>query len=157
MTTSHSDAPCAPPATARRTIVALDPTTGNEVWKYEIEKGGAPNRGVSYWPGDTRSPARILAGTTDGRLLALDAETGKLIPTFGENGAINLRVGVADKVRFEIAVSEEFVDPAIDALCSAGQTGEVGDGKIFVLDLEQVVRIRSGETEEAAVTPVASR
>jgi nitrogen regulatory protein PII len=65
-----------------------------------------------------------------------------------------VQVGLTEKVRFEIAVSEEFVDPAIDALCSAGQTGEVGDGKIFVLDLEQVVRIRSGETEEAAVTPV---
>ena len=67
-----------------------------------------------------------------------------------------VRVGLTEKVRFEIAVSEDFVDPTIDALCSAGQTGEVGDGKIFVMDLEQVVRIRSGETEEAAVTPVGS-
>jgi quinoprotein glucose dehydrogenase len=84
-------------STARRTIVALDPATGKEIWKYELEKGGAPNRGVSYWPGDTRSPARIFAGTTDGRLLALDAATGMLIPTFGDHGVINLRAGVADK------------------------------------------------------------
>src|SRR5689334_14153596 len=41
-------------STARRTIVALDPATGKEIWKYELEKGGAPNRGVSYWPGDGR-------------------------------------------------------------------------------------------------------
>lgn len=67
-----------------------------------------------------------------------------------------VQVGLTEKVRFEIAVSEDFVEPAIDALCSGGQTGDVGDGKIFVVDLEQVVRIRSGETEEAAVTPVGS-
>ena len=65
-----------------------------------------------------------------------------------------VQVGVSDKVRFEIAVSDDFVEPTIEALCSAGQTGEVGDGKIFVLDVEQVVRIRSGETDNAAVTPV---
>ena len=67
-----------------------------------------------------------------------------------------VRIGLADKVRFEIAVSEEFVQPTIDALCDGGQTGEVGDGKIFVLELEQVVRIRSGETDHAAVTPVGA-
>ncbi len=67
-----------------------------------------------------------------------------------------VRIGLADKVRFEIAVSEEFVQPTIDALCDGGRTGEVGDGKIFVLELEQVVRIRSGETDNAAVTPVGA-
>jgi nitrogen regulatory protein PII len=65
-----------------------------------------------------------------------------------------VRMGLAEKVRFEIAVSDEFLEPTIDALCEGGQTGNVGDGKIFVLDLEQVVRIRSGETDNAAVTPV---
>jgi nitrogen regulatory protein P-II 1 len=65
-----------------------------------------------------------------------------------------VRIGLAEKVRFEIAVSDEFLDATIDALCEGGQTGNVGDGKIFVLDLEQVVRIRSGETDNAAVTPV---
>jgi nitrogen regulatory protein PII len=66
-----------------------------------------------------------------------------------------VRIGLAEKVRFEIAVSDEFVDATIDALCEGGRTGEVGDGKIFVLDLEQVVRIRTGETATEAVTPVA--
>jgi quinoprotein glucose dehydrogenase len=84
-------------STARRTIVALDPATGKEIWKYELEKGGAPNRGVSYWPGDGRLPPRILAGTSDGRLLALDAATGKPVATFGDQGAIDLRAGVAAK------------------------------------------------------------
>jgi nitrogen regulatory protein PII len=65
-----------------------------------------------------------------------------------------VQVGLADKVRFEIAVSEDFVDPTIEALCEGGRTGEVGDGKIFVVPLEQVVRIRTGETDDRAVTPV---
>ena len=65
-----------------------------------------------------------------------------------------VQIGLAEKVRFEIAVSDEFVEPTIEALATGGHTGEVGDGKIFVLDLERVVRIRSGETDNAAVTPV---
>ena len=67
-----------------------------------------------------------------------------------------VKVGLADKVRFEIAVSDEFVQPAIDALCAGARTGEVGDGKIFVVPLERAVRIRTGETDQGAVTPVAS-
>jgi nitrogen regulatory protein P-II 1 len=67
-----------------------------------------------------------------------------------------VRVGLTEKVRFEIAVSDEFLDVTIAALQDGGHTGEVGDGKIFVLDLEQVVRIRSGETDNAAVTPVGA-
>ena len=65
-----------------------------------------------------------------------------------------VKMELAEKVRFEMAVSEEYVQPAIDALCEGGRTGEVGDGKIFVVPLEQVVRIRSGETDDLAVTPV---
>lgn len=67
-----------------------------------------------------------------------------------------VQIGLADKVRFEIAVSDTFVDRTIEALCAGGRTGEVGDGKIFVVPLERVVRIRTGETDVAAVTPVAS-
>ncbi len=67
-----------------------------------------------------------------------------------------VKVGLADKVRFEIAVSDPFVQPTIDALCEGGQTGEVGDGKIFVVPLERVVRIRTRETDDLAVTPVGA-
>ena len=67
-----------------------------------------------------------------------------------------VQVGLEDKVRFEIAVSEEFVDVAVNALSDGARTGEVGDGKIFVVALEQVVRIRTGETDDAAVTPVGA-
>jgi len=65
-----------------------------------------------------------------------------------------VKMDLSEKVRFEIAVSEPFDEPTIQALCEGGRTGEVGDGKIFVLPLERVVRIRTGETDHAAVTPV---
>jgi nitrogen regulatory protein P-II 1 len=65
-----------------------------------------------------------------------------------------VKMELSDKVRFEIAVSEPFVQPTIDAVCQGARTGEVGDGKIWVLDLVQAVRIRTGETAEGAVTPV---
>ena len=65
-----------------------------------------------------------------------------------------VKMELSEKVRFEIAVSEEFVQPTIDALCAGARTGEVGDGKIFVVSLDRVVRIRTGETDTAAVTPV---
>jgi nitrogen regulatory protein P-II 1 len=65
-----------------------------------------------------------------------------------------VQMGLAEKVRFEIAVSDEFVQPTIEALCEGARTGEVGDGKIFVVPLEQAVRIRTGDTDMGAVTPV---
>ncbi len=65
-----------------------------------------------------------------------------------------VKMELAEKVRFEIAVSDDFVEPTIEALCEGARTDEVGDGKIFVVPLEQVVRIRTGETDHGAVTPV---
>ena len=65
-----------------------------------------------------------------------------------------VQMGLSEKVRFEIAVSDEFAEPTIAALCEGGRTGEVGDGKIFVLPLEQAVRIRTGDVDTGAVTPV---
>ena len=67
---------------------------------------------------------------------------------------VRVKMELAEKVRFEIAVSEDFVEPTIQALCEGGRTGEVGDGKIFVVGLEQAVRIRTGETDHQAVTPL---
>ena len=65
-----------------------------------------------------------------------------------------VKMGLSEKVRFEIAVSDDFVEPTVTALRTGGQTGEVGDGKIFVVPLEHAVRIRTGETDKGAVTPV---
>ena len=67
-----------------------------------------------------------------------------------------VEVALSDKVRFEIAVSDAFVDPTVEAIREGARTGEVGDGKIFVVPLEQAVRIRTGETDKGAVTPVGA-
>jgi nitrogen regulatory protein PII len=67
-----------------------------------------------------------------------------------------VQISMTDKVRFEIAVSDPFVERTIQALCEGARTGEVGDGKIMVVPLERVVRIRTGETDDAAVTPVGA-
>jgi quinoprotein glucose dehydrogenase len=78
-------------------IVALEPETGREIWSYDPKvRRPREHRGVAYWPGDTKTPARILFGTGDGRLIALDAATGKAIAQFGVNGEVDLRAGVAD-------------------------------------------------------------
>ena len=82
---------------APSSILALDPATGQEVWKHELGRPRAPTRGVTYWPGDRTAGPRILAGTSDGRLIALDAKTGRLVPGFGKDGAIDLKVGVSEK------------------------------------------------------------
>ena len=55
------------------------------------------------------------------------------------------------KVRIEIAVNEDFVEPTIKAIIKGAQTGEMGDGKIFVLDLAECVRIRTEERGEVAI------
>jgi nitrogen regulatory protein P-II 1 len=66
-----------------------------------------------------------------------------------------VKVELHDKVRLEIGVSDPFVQPTVRAILAAGATGEVGDGKIFVLPVEKVYRIRTGEEDRSAVTPVA--
>ena len=65
-----------------------------------------------------------------------------------------VQMGLSDKIRFEVAVSDDFADKTVQALCEGGRTGEVGDGKIFVVPLERAVRIRTGDSDEGAVTPV---
>lgn len=55
------------------------------------------------------------------------------------------------KVRVDVAVLDEQLDQVVDAIVQAARTGKVGDGKIFVMPLEQVVRIRTGETDASAL------
>jgi nitrogen regulatory protein P-II 1 len=66
-----------------------------------------------------------------------------------------VQMGLSEKVRFEVAVSDGFVEKTVEALCEGARTGEVGDGKIFVVPLEHAVRIRTGDSDEGAVTPVS--
>jgi nitrogen regulatory protein P-II 1 len=80
----------------------------------------------------------------------------------GEKDIVSVRRGSKlllqfhDKIKVEMACSEPFVDTAIDAIVKAARTGKVGDGKIFVQPLDRVVRIRTGERDNAALTPVTS-
>src|SRR5450756_2979712 len=67
---------------------------------------------------------------------------------------MTVKVELHDKVRLEIGVSDTFVEATVRAILTAGATGEVGDGKIFVLPVEKVYRIRTGEEDRSAVTPV---
>jgi nitrogen regulatory protein P-II 2 len=55
------------------------------------------------------------------------------------------------KTKLEIAVNDNFVKPAVEAIVKGAKTGEIGDGKIFVMDLDQCVRIRTGEQSTAAI------
>ncbi len=60
-------------------------------------------------------------------------------------------VNLLKKIRIEIAVNEEFVKPTVDAIIKGARTGNIGDGKIFLLDLPECIRIRTGETGNDAI------
>lgn len=68
----------------------------------------------------------------------------------------SVKMGLTEKVMIDIGVSEEFVDTTVNAVIDAARTGGVGDGKIFVVPVEAVHRIRTGERDQAAVTPVSA-
>jgi nitrogen regulatory protein P-II 1 len=65
-----------------------------------------------------------------------------------------VKMELAEKVMIDIGVSDNFKDTVVGAIQKAARTGDVGDGKIFVIPVEEVVRIRTGEKHRAAVTPV---
>ena len=64
---------------------------------------------------------------------------------------IKFEVNLLKKVRLEIAVNEDFADKAIEAIIEGAKTGKIGDGKIFVMDLNECVRIRTGEKGKKAI------
>lgn len=64
---------------------------------------------------------------------------------------VDIEVNLLKKVRLEIAVNENFVERTINAIIEGARTGEIGDGKIFVLDLPECIRIRTGERGSEAV------
>ncbi len=61
------------------------------------------------------------------------------------------KVDLLPKIKLEIAVTDENVDPVVEAICKAANTGKIGDGKVFVSALEQAYRIRTGETGKDAL------
>ncbi len=78
---------------AANKVLAVDPVTGKEIWHYDLAASQASTRGVAYWPGDGSNAPRIIFTTLDRKLIALDAATGKLVPTFGTGGITELTVG----------------------------------------------------------------
>ena len=64
---------------------------------------------------------------------------------------VDVEVNLLKKVRLEIAVNEDFVQPTIDAIISGARTGEIGDGKVFVVSLDRCIRIRTGEEGNDAI------
>ena len=92
-----------------------------------------------------------VRGLTVSRVLGHGGETDRVETYRGTTVKMDLQ----EKVRLEIGVSEPFVDVTVKAILGGARTGEVGDGKVFVLDVNQVHRIRTGERDEQAVTPAA--
>lgn len=68
-----------------------------------------------------------------------------------------VKMELSEKVRVEIGVSDHFVEPTVKAIIGSARTGDVGDGKIFVMPVEKVYRIRTGEEDQAAVTPIEDK
>jgi len=89
-------------STPSNRVIALDAESGKEIWQFDPQAGHVgqrqffQHRGVSYWQSKNGDDRRILYGTFDGRLIALNAHTGKPCRDFGEGGTVNLRGGVAD-------------------------------------------------------------
>src|ERR1700682_2848406 len=91
-----------------------------------------------------------VRGLTISRVRAHAVET-EAVETYR---GTTVKVELHDKVRLEIGLSDPFVQPTVKAILAAAATGEVGDGKVFVLPVEKVYRIRTGEEDRSAVTPV---
>ena len=91
-----------------------------------------------------------VAGLTISRVQGHGGETERVETYRGTT----VKMELTDKVRIEIGVSDHFVSTTVNAIIEGARTGDVGDGKIFVLPVDNVYRIRTGEVDRAAVTPV---
>ena len=108
--------------TAGSTVHALEPETGKPVWKFE-STGPVSKRGVAYWPGDGRTPARLYSGVREGRMVALDAKTGAVAPDFGERGYVDLK----ESVRGDVDGAFMLDSPPVvyrDIVITGGSNGE---------------------------------
>ena len=88
-----------------------------------------------------------LAGMSVGEVMGFGRQRGHTEVYRGSE----YQVDFLPKTKIEIVVPDEEVDRAIEAILSAARTGQVGDGKIFVVPVEQAIRIRTGETDESAI------
>lgn len=111
-------------------VLALDPETGKDVWQHEVKSGQVSRRGVSFWSGDAKTPARIfvMAGQ---RLIALDAKTGTPVDAFGKQGEVDTVVPYnsaptifRDVVMIGANVNEIPIGPPGDTRAYDARTGE---------------------------------
>jgi quinoprotein glucose dehydrogenase len=79
--------------TAYGHVVALEPETGKELWSYDVKDGLPAERGLEYWAGDAQAPAEVFFGTSTGKLIALNAKTGRPVPGFGNEGIVDMKPG----------------------------------------------------------------
>ena len=91
-----------------------------------------------------------VAGLTISRVQGHGGETERVETYRGTT----VKMELTEKVRLDIGVSDHFVETTVQAIIDGARTGDVGDGKIFVVPVERVVRIRTAEEDRAAVTPV---
>jgi len=137
-------------STPSNRVIALDAESSKEIWQFDPQAGQTgrrqyfQHRGVAYWENKKGDDRRILFGTFDGRLIALDAKTGKPCHDFGKNGEIDLRKGVADAfpgaeyaVTSPPAIYQDLVitGAAVPEYASKGPNGavrafDVGSGKL---------------------------
>jgi len=74
-------------------VAALEPETGKVIWTYEVKDGAPAERGLEYWAGDSQSPPELFFGTSTGKLISLNATTGKPVPGFGNEGVVDMKPG----------------------------------------------------------------
>jgi glucose dehydrogenase len=118
-------------APAGNRVVALDPETGKEIWRYELKTGLASQRGLAYWPGDRNNPPRIIF-TTGHKMVGLNANTGRIDPGFGKEGEVDLEVTYAGAPTIYknlillgtnfYGPGERHINPALDQ--AGGQLGD---------------------------------
>jgi quinoprotein glucose dehydrogenase len=126
-------------STPRERVVALDKDTGAEIWSFDPKVASpSTHRGVSYWPGDAKNPPRIVFGTSDGKMFALDASTGAPIASFGQGGVIDFKARLGGSPR----VLSGFSSPPViykDLVIFGPRTAESGpagpDAAIRAIDV----------------------
>src|SRR5262245_32085190 len=127
-------------------VVALEPETGKEIWRFESSVRGRSVRAVAYWPGDSETTPRLLYGAGD-TLVALDPKTGKPIETFGNKGVLNVHPGAPPGVPGATAGFSISSPPAIYknlAILGASEgegavVGPAGDPQAFDIKTGKLV------------------
>ena len=83
--------------------------------------------------------------------IGVEGLTASEVKGYGRQRGAEYEINFVPKLKIEVAVTDNLVERAIEAITNAGKTGQIGDGKIFVFNLNNVVRIRTGETNEQAL------